>query len=493
MIVCKVCGATNEQGATFCGTCGAFLEWSGETVQADGTTQPVSSTAAGPPPVPPGGDSASTAAGAAAATSATTTVTPVGPPAEPVPPPGSIICSNCGMANDPTRVYCSRCATELAAATAPVAAIAAAPPSGGGIPPIAIVGAVGGVVVLALLAFVFLLPKSQPATGIDTASPPVAEATAGASAAASASAGPSSSVAPSAQPSASAPASAAPPVPTGTLAFSVVNGGKADVVEWSFADNKASTLVGGAKFDQTDPAFSWSGDRVVYVNTTGPSDPSHASTGEGLRIVKADGGKVAVPDFTHHDVDRNPAWSPDDKTIVFSSTRDHANNKNLDIYSRPLNDTTVTNLLVNSAADDWDPAYAPDGNTIVFVSKRDGDAKLFTMDKNGKGEKVLDLGDGIFDDPTYSPDGQSLAFTMRASASEQKQLFVADADGSNMRQVGTFDADVSDPAWSPDSTMLAVAPSGTGAKIVIVDAATGDKILTLDKVGGTARTPSWSK
>jgi TolB protein len=417
-------------------------------------------------------------------------VTPVGPSTEPAPP-GSIICSNCGMANDPTRVYCSRCATELAAVTAPVTPIAAAPPSGGGIPPIAIAGAIGGVVVLAVLAFVFLQPKSQPATGIDSNNPSIPDATSSPSAAASAvaSAGPSASVAPSA--SASAAPSTAPPTPSGTLVFSVVTNGTANVVAWSFADDKATTLAGGNKFDQTDPAVSWSGGKVVYVNTTGASKPLGGAIGEGLRLVNTDSSAVGVPDFTHHDVDRNPAWSPNDKTIAFASTRLHADNKNLDIYSRPLNDTTVTNLLVDNAADDWDPAYAADGNTIVFVSKRNGDAKLFTMDKNGKGEKILDLGDGIFDDPTYSPDGTSLAFTLRASSNERKQLFVADADGSNMRQIGSFDTDVNDPAWSPDSTMLAVAPGGTGAKIVIVDAATGDEIATLDSVDGTAKTPSW--
>ena len=53
MIVCKVCGATNEQGATFCGTCGSFLEWSGETVQPEGSTQPQAAVD-GPPPVPAG-------------------------------------------------------------------------------------------------------------------------------------------------------------------------------------------------------------------------------------------------------------------------------------------------------------------------------------------------------------------------------------------------------------------------------------------------------
>ena len=41
--------------------------------------------------------------------------------------------------------------------------------------------------------------------------------------------------------------------------------------------------------------------------------------------------------------------------------------------------------------------------------------------------------------------------------------------------------------------MLAVAPAGTGAKIVIVDATTGAELATLDQVDGTATQPSWSK
>ena len=36
MIVCKSCGHENEGGDTFCGSCGAFLEWSGESVDVAG-------------------------------------------------------------------------------------------------------------------------------------------------------------------------------------------------------------------------------------------------------------------------------------------------------------------------------------------------------------------------------------------------------------------------------------------------------------------------
>ena len=32
MIVCKQCGHHNEDSDTFCGSCGKFLEWTGERV-----------------------------------------------------------------------------------------------------------------------------------------------------------------------------------------------------------------------------------------------------------------------------------------------------------------------------------------------------------------------------------------------------------------------------------------------------------------------------
>ncbi|MEW2036341.1 hypothetical protein AB0885_04275, partial [Streptomyces sp. NPDC005534] len=33
MIVCKQCGAHNQSSDTFCGSCGSFLEWTGESIK----------------------------------------------------------------------------------------------------------------------------------------------------------------------------------------------------------------------------------------------------------------------------------------------------------------------------------------------------------------------------------------------------------------------------------------------------------------------------
>ena len=388
MIVCKVCGATNEQGATFCGTCGSFLEWSGEAVQPDGSTQPQAG-ADGPPPVPTG--SVRAVRGRVDAATRRRSSRP-SPRLRSAAPPGSIICPNCGQANDPTRVYCSRCATELAPVVAASDQVVAAPPTARSIPPVAIAGAIGAVALLAILAFV-LLPKGSPAPSSEAAITEVPSAVVASnppSIAASASPAASGSGAVE-SPSPSSEVTPAPPVPTGRIAFQARMNANSDVMVWSADTGDIEKLAGG-KGDQSEPAWDPDGKRIVYVDNIPPFSPNGGTPDEGLRVVKDNGSPASVFDFTHHDVDRNPAWSPDGGTIVFSSTRDHTQNKNLDIYSRVYEATTTENLLVDSPADDWDPAWSPDGNRIVFVSERNGDAHLFTMRPNGNGQVAAEAG-----------------------------------------------------------------------------------------------------
>ncbi len=485
MIVCKVCGATNEQGATFCGTCGSFLEWSGEAVQPDGSTQP-KAAADGPPPGPTGPTGAS---GSDATTGDTTSiVTPVVPPPDAIPE-GSIVCPNCGQANDPTRVYCSRCATELAPVVAPTDAVLAAPPTSRSIPPVAILGGIGAVALLGILAFVFLLPKGSPAPSSEAAVTDVPSASVASNPPSiEASSPPASAGAES--PSASSEPSPALPVPTGRIAFQARSNDNSDVMIWSADSGDIEKLAGG-KGNQSEPAWDPKGTKIVYVNSSPPFSPNGGTPAEGLRVVKDDGSEASVFDFTHHDVDRNPAWSPDGKTIVFASTRNHADNKNLDIYSRVFEATTTEDLLVDDPANDWDPAWSPDGNKIVFLSERNGDAHLFTMRPNGGNQTPLKLGNGIFADPAFSPDGEKLAFTRRDNTNALKQLFVANADGTDMTQVGDFDTDVSDPTWSPDSALIALTRGSNGAMIVIIDAASGAQVDEFGVDGATNGQADW--
>jgi uncharacterized OB-fold protein len=107
-LVCRRCGYTNVPGDTFCGSCGAFLEWEGEQAADPMATTPTGpGPAAGPPPGP----------GPVAYSDPVPVVTPV----TPVPSTGSgggdlVRCPACGVANAASRTFCQACGTKLAEA-----------------------------------------------------------------------------------------------------------------------------------------------------------------------------------------------------------------------------------------------------------------------------------------------------------------------------------------------------------------------------------------
>jgi Tol biopolymer transport system component len=484
VVVCKVCGTENEQGAAFCGSCGSFLEWNGETVASDDAPTAVVPVVRGPATPSPAAPPPTSAA--AAPQSASSTGASPGAGGEPGST-GAIICPVCGTANEPSRVFCRSCATELAP-TAAEPASAVVPPGRSG-PPLALLGGAAAVVVLGVLAVVFLLPRSTPAgtateapsSGQTTpaSAPPASgpDASGGVGNLESASPSPGGTGAPAtAAPSVSAPPPSEPPTPTGRIVFAATSGGNADIWIWDASDGSRHKLVGGSG-DQSDPSWAWDGSKVVYL------------TANGLRMIHDDGSAVKVPDFTHHGVDRHPAWSPNGKLVAFASTRQSPNS--LDIFTRPVANNKLLNRLTNNPADDWDPNWSPDGSTIVFVSTRKGDAQLYLMDSDGTHERRLDLGAGIYDDPAFSPDGQWLAFTRRDTPTSHKALYVVHPDGSDMRRLTSVDVDESDPTWSPDSQLIAVVRGGKGSSIVIVDAATGADVLKLGVDDATNRQPDW--
>ena len=253
-MVCQRCGYHNEAGAEFCGSCGTFLEWAGETA-ADGSavgdaesreagtapTVPVESPAratqqARPPsPAPP---AANPADAGALPVSQPTTPALVGPP-----------CPVCGMPVPRSRTFCPHCGADTRAPQAGArVAVVAAPPtarrlSSIGLGPIIVVAALVIVVAMGVVFLPGLFSAGEPESRA-TGGPTVSAAT---TADGSTSASPSVSEVPSDQSEPSSPPLGNEP-PTGAAAT-------AAIVSF-LEDFDAAYRVGDSAFllDHLDPA-----------------------------------------------------------------------------------------------------------------------------------------------------------------------------------------------------------------------------------------------
>ena len=107
--------------------------------------------------------------------------------------------------------------------------------------------------------------------------------------------------------------------------------------------------------------------------------------------------------------DINPRFSPDGRTIAFSSDREG----NMDVYLIPTAGGAVKRLTIHSADDtvlDW----TPDGKGILFASQRGEDfmGKLYVVSIDGGLPR--DAGPDMGVTGSFSPDGTKLAVNRKS-------------------------------------------------------------------------------
>ncbi len=143
--------------------------------------------------------------------------------------------------------------------------------------------------------------------------------------------------------------------------------------------------------------------------------------------------------------DIDPSFSPDGKSIAFSSNRAG----NYDVYVMPAGGDKPRQLTFNSA-DDIVIGWTPDGSKIIFISSRDagvfpGVATLFQVPVDGGMEEPLPTDWGSW--ASYSPDGKKLAFTRHPGVWSRKHyrgsyavdLWLMDASSREFTRLGDSD------------------------------------------------------
>ena len=98
--------------------------------------------------------------------------------------------------------------------------------------------------------------------------------------------------------------------------------------------------------------------------------------------------------------DRQPAYSPDGKRVLFSSNR----SGNLDLWLLDLENGALRQLT-DDAAQDWDPGFAPDGRHIVWSCDRAGHLEAWMANADGSGARQVSK-DGVdAENPVVTRDG----------------------------------------------------------------------------------------
>ncbi len=262
--------------------------------------------------------------------------------------------------------------------------------------------------------------------------------------------------------------------------------------------------------DAVQPAWSPHGHRIAYWGL--PSDSSQRD----LWTIAAGGGDP-VRVTSDRAIDWSPAWSPDGRSLYFSSNRsggfslwrvtiDEASGRttgepvavpiprqglgqlsvSADGTSIAMQSVTVASNIealafdparaivaarrrvTNSSENSSSPSVSPEGQWIAFYKQlENGQEDLWVVKKDGTGLHQL-TNDAAHDRrPLWSADGTRLMFY--SDRSGRYQVWTIAADGSGLMQVTDYLGMLTQPVWSPDGTRALASSSFPDSKARMFD------------------------
>jgi len=176
------------------------------------------------------------------------------------------------------------------------------------------------------------------------------------------------------------------------------------------------------------------------------------------------------------------ALAPNGKRTLFSARGD--------IFSVPTEDGATRDLTNTQDADEDHPAWSPDGKTIAYTTDAGGAQQIAIRPAEGGPEaRLTAFAEGYFYGPVFSPDGKTLAFSDNAH-----RLWTVRTDGGAPRQVAQDKLnEIHDQAFSPDGRWLAYSLSAVARRrdLYLTEIATG-KQTRLGDGSGIDANPAWS-
>ncbi len=168
-----------------------------------------------------------------------------------------------------------------------------------------------------------------------------------------------------------------------------------------------------------------------------------------------------------------------------------------EIFTVPTDKGDIRDITRSPAVADRDPAWSPDGKSIAYFSDESGEYDLAIRDQNGMGTvRHISLGTppSFFYTPVWSPDSKRIAYS-----DKRLQLWYVDLDNPTPKLVdkdyfGGFGATQLNQTWSPDNKWIAYTRQlASGEHAVFVYSTEQNKAFQITDGMSDALYPQWDK
>jgi serine/threonine protein kinase/sugar lactone lactonase YvrE len=184
--------------------------------------------------------------------------------------------------------------------------------------------------------------------------------------------------------------------------------------------------------------------------------------------------------------DRQPVYSPDGETVLFSSDRSGNN----DLWAVSTK-TGSLRRLTEHPAEDWDPGFTPDGKKIIWSSNRGGHFEIWMADSDGSGARQVSRDGFDAENPTSGGDGGWIIYN--SFGAPKVGVWKIRPDGSEAKIL--ISGQTSFPQVSPDGRYVAarVQISGKGFLLRVVRVSDGASVfeVPLGLAGPGIGRPRW--